>query len=220
MAKYELDTIDGYNAAWKDYWWKDHAFLRKNFDNAHQIGPGVWRSNQPSPDKIAYWKQKGIKTIFNLRGDTDSCFTHLEKHACQKLGIDLRFFKVESRGAPDPKIMHAMYDAFKDAEYPILLHCKSGADRAGFTAVFYKFLIEGVPLEEARQQLNIKYLHISAGKTGILGYFWDQFEKANKETGIEFWDWVDNVYDRDKLKASFKPTKWGNWIVDTFLHRE
>ena len=220
MVKYDLTTVDGFNQAWKDYWWKDHAFLRKNFDNAHQISDKVWRSNQPSPDKIAYWKEQGVKTIFNLRGEVDACFTHLEKHACEKLGIELRFFKVESRGAPKPEIMRALYAAFQEVEYPILLHCKSGADRAGFVSVFYKYLIEKVPLEEARKQLGFKYLHISAGKTGILGYFWDSYAKANAETGIEFWDWVDNVYDRDKMKAEFQPTAWGNWLVDTFLHRE
>lgn len=220
MTKYEVSTAEGYEHAWNDYWWKDHAFLRENFQNAHKLSENVWRTNQPSPDQLKAWKEKGIKTIINLRGDTDSSFTALEKDACEKLGLNLHFFKVESRGAPDPEIMHAMYDCFQNLEYPVLMHCKSGADRAGFASVFYKFLIEKVPLIEARKQLALKYLHISAGKTGILGYFWDTYAKANEETGIEFWDWVDNVYDRTKLRAEFKPTSVGSWIVDNLLHRE
>lgn len=220
VPKYDVSTAEGYKAAWQDYWWKDHAFLRKNFQNAHKISDKMWRTNQPSPEQLAEWKEKGIKTIVNLRGDTDSSFTALEKDACAKLGLNLVFFKVESRGAPDPEIMRGLEKALKEIEYPALMHCKSGADRAGFASVFYLYRIEGLPLEEARQQLNIKYLHVSAGKTGILGHFWDEFDKAQKETGIEFWDWVDNIYDRTKLRAEFKPTKIGNWLVDTFLHRE
>lgn len=220
MAKYDVSTPENYKKAWKDYWWKDHAFLRENFQNAHEIAKGVWRTNQPSPKQLEEWKEKGIKTIINLRGDTDASFTVLEKDACEKLGLKIHFFKVESRGAPDPVIMHDLEKCLKECEYPILMHCKSGADRAGFASMFYKYVVEGVPFEEARKQLNIRYLHIEAGKTGILGYFWDSFYKANKETGISFWDWIDNVYNRDELKASFVPNPWGNWLVDNFLKRE
>lgn len=220
MSRYDLTNEAGYKKALKDYCWHDHAFLRENFQNAHEISKGVWRTNQPSPKQLEEWRDKGIKTIFNLRGDIDSSFTALEKDACEKLGLKLLFFKVESRGAPKPEIMRGLAEALKTAEYPILLHCKSGADRAGFTSVFYKYVIEGVPLEEARKQLAFKYLHVSAGKTGILGHFWDKFAKAHNETGIEFWDWVDNVYNRDTLFDDFKPTPIGTWITDAFLKRE
>lgn len=220
LAIYDTETQDGYKKTWKDFWWNDHAFLRKNFQNAHEIAPGVWRSNQPSPEQLAVWKEKGIKTVVNLRGDVNSSFTALEKKACQDLGLNLVFFKVESRGAPDPVIMRALVNAFKEVEYPILMHCKSGADRAGLASVLYKYLVEGVPLDEARKQLGFKYLHVSAGKTGILGHFWNKFSKAHKETGIEFWDWVDNHYSRERLWDDFKPTPVGNWIVENLLHRE
>ncbi|MEK7660944.1 MAG: sulfur transferase domain-containing protein [Pseudomonadota bacterium] len=220
LPKFDVSTPEGHKLAWDDYWWKDHAFLRENFQNAHQISDKMWRTNQPSPQQLEVWRDKGIKTIVNLRGDTDSSFTVLEKEACEKLGLNLLFFKVESRGAPDPEIMRPMEAALKALEYPALLHCKSGADRAGFASVFYLYRIEGVPLAEARKQLALKYLHVSAGKTGILGHFWDRFAEAEADTGIEFWDWVDNVYDRTKLRAEFKPTPVGSWLVDRVLGRE
>lgn len=220
LAIYDTESVEGYKKVWKDYWWNDHAFLRKNFHNAHEIAPGVWRSNQPSPEQLKIWKEKGIKTILNLRGDVNASFTALEKKACHELGLDLHFFKVESRGAPDPIIMRQLETVFREAEYPILMHCKSGADRAGLASSLYKYLIEGSTIEEAKKQLSFKYLHISAGKTGILGHFWRKFEAANKESGIEFWDWVDNQYSREKLWHDFKPTPAGNWIVENLLRRE
>lgn len=220
LANYDTDTKEGLEAVWKDYWWNDHAFLRKNFHNEHEISPGVWRSNQPSPDQLAVWKDLGIKTVLNLRGDVNASFTALEKKACRDLGLDLRFFKVESRGAPDPVIMRELEKAFQEVEYPILMHCKSGADRAGLAASLFKYLIDGSSIEEAKKQLSFKYLHISAGKTGILGHFWRKFEQAHKETNIEFWDWVENHYDREKLWNDFKPTPAGNWLVENLLHRE
>ena len=94
------------------------------------------------------------------------------------------------------------------------------ADRAGLASSLYKYLIDKSSIADAKKQLSFKYLHVSAGKTGILGHFWNKFEKAHNESGIEFWDWVDNVYQRDKLFDDFKPTPVGSWITDNLLKRE
>lgn len=220
MPKFDLSTPEGRKAAWSDYWWKDHAFLRARFQNAHQISPRMWRANQPSPEQLAGWKERGIRTILNLRGDTDSSFTVLEKEACADLGLDLHFLKIESRGAPDPVLLRQAKDLFATMAYPAMMHCKSGADRAGLMSVFYLYQVEGVPLEEARRQLALRYLHVSAGKTGILGFFWDEYARARDATGIEFWTWLDTVYDRTDLRARFRPTPAGTWLVDTLLKRE
>jgi protein tyrosine/serine phosphatase len=218
---YDLTTEAGRKAAWRDYWWNDHAFLRERFQNAHQISPRLWRTNQPSPDQLRRWRDEhGVRTIINLRGDTPASFTALEKQACVDLGLDLHFLKIESRGAPDPALLKEARDVFGRIAYPALLHCKSGADRAGLMSVFFLYCIEGVPLAEARKQLSNKYLHVSAGKTGILGFFWDEFARAHTATGIDFWTWLDTDYDRDDLKARFRPTPVGDWLVDRVLGRE
>jgi protein tyrosine/serine phosphatase len=220
LALYDLTTQKGMEKALFDLYWHDHGFLRENFQNDYEISPGVWRSNQPNPKQLAQWKERGIKTVFNLRGDHDACFTALEIDACQKLGLKLEFFKMQSRDGPRPEMLRALEKAFREAEYPILLHCKSGADRAGIAASFYKFIIEGKSVAEAKEQLSFKYLHIKLGKTGVLGHFWDKFDQANKATGITFWDWIDNEYDPMRLYDDFKPNALGIWVTDKVLHRE
>ena len=63
MSRYDLTTPAGrFKARW-DYVWKDHAFLRRWFMNAHWLGPDLVRTNQPSPRQLAYWKAQGIKTV-------------------------------------------------------------------------------------------------------------------------------------------------------------
>ena len=39
-------------------------------------------------------------------------------------------------------------------------------------------------------------------------------------TGIEFWDWVDKVYDPDEIAHSFKARGWANRLVNNLLKRE
>jgi protein tyrosine/serine phosphatase len=219
VSSFDLSTPQGRKAAEADFWWADHAFLRARFQNAHKISPRMWRSNQPSPSQLEVWKDKGVRTIVNLRGDNEASYTVLEKEACARLGLDLVFLPTESRGGPHPDRLLKAKAAFETMAYPALMHCKSGADRAGSMSVFFLHLFEGVPIEVARRQLALEYLHVSAGKTGILGFFWDEWAKAQAE-GHEFWHWLANVYDRDDLKRRFKPTALGAWITDALLKRE
>jgi hypothetical protein len=86
--------------------------------------------------------------------------------------------------------------------------------------VFYMYAIEGVPLAEARKHLSLKYLHISAAKTGILDFFWAEWAKIEATGRIDFWTWLETEYDRDDLKARFVPQPAFSWIVDNLLKRE
>jgi protein tyrosine/serine phosphatase len=220
VPAFDLSTPQGRKKAERDFWWSDHAFLRANFQNAHQISPRMWRTNQPSPAQLAVWKDKGIKTIINLRGDTDTSYTALEKEACARLGLDLIFLPTESRGGPYVDRLLKARQAFDTMAYPALMHCKSGADRAGLMSVFFLYLYEGVPLAQARQQLDYKYLHVSAGKTGVLGFFWDEWAKVEATGRTDFWTWLTTEYNRDALMAAFKPTAFGSWLTDRLLKRE
>jgi len=40
------------------------------------------------------------------------------------------------------------------------------------------------------------------------------------KTGIEFWDWVETVYDPEEVRRSFKARGWANRLTDGLLHRE
>ena len=75
--------------------------------------------------------------------------------------------------------MFAAKDLFESIEYPALMHCKSGADRAGLMSVLYKLLREKVPFEQAVEQLSLKYLHVKHGKTGMLDAFFQAYADYN-----------------------------------------
>ncbi len=155
----------------------------------------------------------------NLRGDNPKGYTVLEKEACARLGMELVFLPTESRGAPKLDRLLKAKAAFETMAYPALLHCKSGADRAGFMTVFVQHVMAGVPLREAQEHLSLKYLHIKAGKTGILDAFWDQWALAHAQ-GAEFWDWLSHTYDEAGLNKSFTPHSLGSFLVDSVLRRE
>jgi protein tyrosine/serine phosphatase len=208
--------------AFLDMWLVDHGFIRDIYCNIHQVGPGVWRSAQPSPRHLRWAKRKGIRTIINLRGRRDDCGSYiLEREACGELGLILVDFPIRSRSPLDRETLKAAVALFDDIEFPVLMHCKSGADRAGFMATLYQFTRMGVPLTEAmRTQLSLAYGHIKQAKTGVIDYFYASYLAANERQAIGFVDWIEHCYDRDRLNADFKESWLWGLIVNYILRRE
>jgi protein tyrosine/serine phosphatase len=198
----------------------DHHLFRYLYANLHEIAPGVWRSSQPAPNQIRRYKRLGIKTILNLRGVRDCGSYRLEAAACAKHGIRLIDFTTQSRGAPAPELVRQAEALFRDIEYPVLLHCKSGADRAGLMSALYLILHEKRPAEEAIRQLSLRYGHIKQADTGILDRFFETYIADNRRSPVAFPEWVATVYNRDELRASFGTQSWANTLVNRVLRRE
>ena len=221
MAGFDLSTPEGRKRALRDYMWNDHAFLRLRFQNAHWISEELVRTNQPSPEQLAGWKARGIKTIINLRGGFDGSFYALEKEACEQLGLTLVDFTIPSREVPSRARVLGARDLFQTVEYPALMHCKSGADRAGIMSVFYMHFRKGKPIREAMDQLHLRYLHVKAGKTGVLDYTFERYLAEGEPAGLSFIEWVESpAYDPDAIKADFRAQWWGNMLTERWLKRE
>jgi len=221
----DLSTPEGRARAHRELTWGDHGFLRARFSNLHQVSPEMWRSNQPSPRQVqAHAKLRGIRTILNLRGPTTQGYYLLEQEACAANGIELIDFQVFSRDPPTREAVFAARDLFERIEYPALMHCKSGADRAGVMAVLYKLLRERVAFAEAREQLSGKYLHTRHGKTGVLDAFLDAYEAYNSGRPAGQWkpflDWVAEDYDRPAVREAFTRKLGRGLQLDVLLRRE
>jgi protein tyrosine/serine phosphatase len=221
LAQFDLSTPEGRKRALRDYMWNDHAFLRLRFQNAHWISEELVRTNQPSPEQLAGWKARGIKTIINLRGGFDGSFHVLEKAACEELGLTLVDFTITSREVPSRARVLGARDLFETIEYPALMHCKSGADRAGIMSVFYMHFRKGKTIAEALDQLHLRYLHMKAGKTGVLDYTFERYLAEGEPAGLSFIEWVESpAYDPDAIKADFRSQWWGNMFTERLLKRE
>jgi protein tyrosine phosphatase (PTP) superfamily phosphohydrolase (DUF442 family) len=210
----------GPTASYLDMLFVDHGVFRMIYVNRHRIGAQAWRSAQPAPHHIRRLARQGLKTIVNLRGERLCGSYWLEQEACRRYGIELVNFQVRSRAAPSRLEIKAARELFERIEYPMLMHCKSGADRAGLMSVLFRFIKEGVPLAEARNELSLRYGHVRQADTGILDHFFDSYLEYDRHRPMPFFEWVDTVYDPDELKRSFHAKGWANRLVNDVLRRE
>ncbi len=193
------------NRARAERWlhWHDHGFLRVFWTNLDEIAPGVFRSNQPTPKRFEEIRDSGIRTIVNLRGTAESPNYLIEEEACARLGITLVSTSLHARKAPARERLLELIALFRAVERPVLIHCKSGADRAGLASAIWLMVMEGRPVEEARAMLSWRYLHLRWSRTGVLDLVLDLYAARNSADPIGFEDWVATEYDAEAAQAAF-----------------
>jgi protein tyrosine/serine phosphatase len=221
--RFDLSTPGGRLRAYLDFLWKDHAYLRLGFQNAHWMGDEMVRTNQPWPFQLRWWRDHGVRTVLNLRGGGhDAGFYALEREACDRLGLIRIDFPVSSREAPTREQVEGAKALFETMAYPVVMHCKSGADRAGVMAVLFAHFHQGLPLREAvRRELGFRTLHVRQGKTGVIDYAFERYFAEGEPKGLSYLDWVRSpAYDPKQIKADFQAGWWGTLLSDRLLRRE
>ncbi len=198
----------------------DHLIIRLAFPNRHRLGQQAWRAAQPLPHQMKAIKALGVRTVVNLRGNFGTAGYREEKAAVERHGLIYVDYKLRSRAAPTREELHGFKDLFATLEHPVLFHCKSGADRAGLASVLYLHVVEGVPIEEAKRQLSLRYGHIRQADTGVLDFLFERYLEHARNEPIAFFDWVDQHYDPDALKRSFHASGMANRLIDSVLKRE
>lgn len=225
----ELSLPQGRRRAARHLYLTDHGVLRTFYDNTHWIDARMARSFQPSPGHVDAWADQGVRTVINLRGTRwepeQPGWYWLEREACARRGIDHHDFRAFSRDAPRRDFVLGLDALLGQVAYPCVMHCKSGADRAGLAASLYAFLHGGQSLADARGQLSLRYGHVRQGKTGVLDAFWEAYEAALRRDGADpspdhFRSWVRERYDRQAVKQAFKANVLGTLLTDRVLRRE
>src|SRR5262249_34243390 len=135
--------------------------------NFHTVVPGrVYRCAQPSPSELeGFLTTHGIRTVVNLRGCCAPLPWYLEEcrttHRANASQEDMAF---SAGRLPSTHELRRLIDVLDHTEYPILLHCRRGADRTGMAATVVLLLQEGPSLDQACRQLGLRYGHIAAGR--------------------------------------------------------
>ena len=193
----------------------DHAFLRIFWNNFYEISDDVYRANQPSPSHLKSYKRLGIRSVLSLRGRANQSYALFEEDYCEKLDLNLVYTPISSGSAPLAEDLINIIHVMRNLPKPFVLHCKSGADRAGLVSALYLLVEKKQPVHEAKKQLSFKYLHLDFTKTGILDYIFDVFSARLKIEKVDFLDWLKKEYNADILNSSFKTrVEWKKTAID------
>jgi len=208
---------------WRNSLFVDHAALRIGWRNWGVVETGrLYRSNHPLPWQLAAAQRAhGLRSVINLRGHRANCGSDaLGRAKAAALGLIHLDAPFESRGAPHRARILRLAELLPTLPEPILIHCKSGADRTGLVAGIW-LLLQGRPVAAAQAQLNWRFGHVAASRTGILDAFFRAYAAHLAAAGpTDFLAWVRDTYDEDALRSAFRSQAWADRLVDGVLRRE
>lgn len=220
MFDRSLATRPARRAAWRDSLFIDHAIFRLVWTNFAAVVPGkVYRANHPAPFHLARFARRyRLRTLVNLRGHRQCGSDALSREATPQLGLAHVDMAFESRGAPHRERILRFAEIYRTIAFPMLMHCKSGADRAGLASGLV-LLFEGGTADDALEQLSWRFGHFNRSRTGILDAFFLRY-RTEAEGRIPFLDWVRDEYDEAALKRDFVANRLSSFVTDRVLRRE
>lgn len=200
---------------------KDTGWFRELYDNRGELPGPLLRMSQPSPWRLSRLvRNLDLRAVINLRGSSpDQAWYRLERQACAELQVECRDVRIFSRQLLTPEELLEIKTLVETMPLPALIHCKSGADRAGLFAALYRVWRLGHPVEEARQELHWRYGHFRTAKTGVLDYFLEVYLRE-RQAGESLEGWIRRAYCPHRLQAEFRPSGSMGWLVDRILRRE
>lgn len=130
--------------------------------NFHAVENHVlYRSAQPDKAELAsYARQYGLKAVLNLRGahpGTD--WYDREVAASRALGLQHYDYPLSAKRFVTSRQIADLLQIIGDAPKPLLIHCQSGADRAGLVAALFRYAVTDATAAEADRQLSLVYGH-------------------------------------------------------------
>jgi protein tyrosine phosphatase (PTP) superfamily phosphohydrolase (DUF442 family) len=177
--------------------------------NFRTVVPGqIYRCAQlPAHQLDQVVRQYGIRTVINLRGCCEPAEWYLnQSRVLSKCQVSQEDLGCSAGRLPSTQMIQELVHVLEQTEYPILVHCHRGIDRTGLVVAVALMLHSDIDLDEALNQLTIKYAHVPFGKTGNMDRFFDLYREwlATQQfthTRARFRDWLLHSYCPGECRA-------------------
>jgi protein tyrosine phosphatase (PTP) superfamily phosphohydrolase (DUF442 family) len=149
--------------------------------NFHAVKDGeFYRSAQLTKDELdSAIQEHGIRSILNLRGGYPGQPWYDDEVAVsQAHGVAHYDYGLSAYRVVTAKQIGQILDIIRNAPKPLLVHCKSGADRAGLISALYRWADGDATAAQADGELSLVYGHFP--------YFWSR----SKAMDDSFWAFV------------------------------
>ena len=160
----------------------------------------VFRSAQPTTQLTAWIRDYHLRSILNLRGGSFADWWYdAEVRVARDRGVAFYDLPLRATRRPTRRDLLTLIDTLKSCPYPLLIHCKSGADRTGLASAVYRMIQLGESPRQAELAFSIEFGHIPLGGTEHLHEPLREYaawltDRGLSHTPERFRDWVKNDY--------------------------
>jgi tyrosine-protein phosphatase SIW14 len=146
----------------------------KDLPNFHRVNDTLYRGGQPTAAGLKTLRQRGIKTIINLRDDDDRA----RAEEAQAVAEGFRYFNLPlgRYGRPDEDRVAAILSIVNASDkQPVFVHCHRGSDRTGTIIAIYRIDHDGWTSEQAKEEA--KQFGLGFWQTQMKDYVGDYYRR-------------------------------------------
>jgi uncharacterized protein (TIGR01244 family) len=137
-----------------------------NIERLHTLG-GIFLASQPEKEDFSQAKDRGIKTVLNLRPASELDW---DEAALVKLGLEYQNVPITSRDSLTDDAIDRVRGILKDREKrPLLVHCAS-ANRVGAVWLAHRVLDGGLSYDDALKEAKTVGLKTPAFEEKVKDY--------------------------------------------------
>ena len=116
-------------------------------------------------------RQYQIKTVISLRGSPGET-SYYEREADTLTRLQIKFVPVPLSDDfyPNENDLKLILNEFDAGQYPILIHCRVGADRTGMIAAIYERAYMNKSIDESLRQLTFNNWHVPLFKPAMSSF--------------------------------------------------
>ena len=161
----------------------------------------VIRSAQPTTRLDEWIRVHQLRSILNLRGGGPADWWYdAEVKTAEVDHVAFYDLPLNATRRPSRRELLMLIDTLNTCPYPLLIHCKSGADRTGLASAVYLMIQRGERPERARQAFALEHGHIPLGGTEHLHEPIEEYAAWLEARGLphspeRFRDWVKTQYE-------------------------
>lgn len=160
--------------------------------NFREVVPGkVYRCGQPSIEELGRRLERyEIATLVNLRGGGE--LGAAEKELCGELGVEYVEINLSAYLQLSPELLRELTGIIDNAEWPLLMHCQAGVDRAGTASAMAAMAIGGEDFSRAKWQAYVPPGPWKRRKRWGYGHISDvlvRYERDCKSRGLNTAGW-------------------------------
>lgn len=153
-------------------WAGEHPALGTTLVHFSKVDDGIYKGSRPKNDAdFRYLESLHIRYIMDL--NFFPLFSIHERRKVRKYGMT--FLRVPMNASPIPpseKHVNEALEILRDSSrHPIYFHCELGRDRTSLVAALYRMYFEGMPQDEAWQQMKADGYKDWFGIRGLKSYF-------------------------------------------------
>jgi protein tyrosine/serine phosphatase len=143
-----------------------------SIENFGRVNDHIYRGAQPKGDEFRQLAAIGIKTIVDLRGDSNSG----SRAAATAAGLRYINLPLASKQYPRPDAADKFLEIVNnEANWPVYVHCQGGRHRTGAMIAVYRMAMDGWNVDRAYQEMKKYDFYTSWGHGCYKDYVFDYY---------------------------------------------